>query len=239
MLIAENIMKIYNNKIALNKANISIVPGKITIIIGPSGSGKTTLLKSLSLVENPDSGKIIIDDANYEFPLYDSQEINPPWPNITVVFQQLFLWPHLTLKNNILLPLKNHPDIDYLGHYNELLDLFDMSNFINKYPNETSLGERQRAAIARALILQPKYLLLDEITSSLDVENISKLSEYLNQMKNSNVGILLVTHLIGLAKSLGDNFIFLDKGEIIESGDIKNLNLPQSRRLREFLFFHD
>ena len=89
------------------------------------------------------------------------------WPKITVVFQQHFLWPHLTLKENILLPIKNELNID--DRLDEVVELFDMKEFIQRYPNQVSLGQRQRAALARAIVLRPDYLLLDEITSSLDI----------------------------------------------------------------------
>lgn len=236
MIIGENITKVFEDYIALKNVSISLEPGKITALIGPSGSGKSTLLRALSLLDLPDSGTVKINQTTYNFPLKEHEELIPPWPNVSVVFQQLFLWPHLSLRNNILLPLKiinktNNNDI-----IEELIKIFDMHDFIDRYPNETSLGQRQRAALARAFALEPNFILLDEVTSALDVEYISKLLNYLEAQSNKGVGILLITHLIGFAQRGANQVVFLDKGEVIESGPAKEIIAsPKSKRLKEFL----
>ena len=164
MITTKNITKKFGEATVLDKVSVNIKPGKITTLIGPSGSGKTTLLRAISLIDVPNSGDITIDGTKYDFPLSD--ELMPPWPKLSVVFQQLFLWPHLTLRQNILLPLGEQTDQEYLK---KLIGLFGMTDFIDHYPNQASVGQKQRAAFARALILKPKYLFLDEITSALDV----------------------------------------------------------------------
>ena len=191
MLEGIGLTKSFGSQKIVDNVSLALNPGEISVIIGPSGSGKTTLLKVLALVEQPDSGKIIVDDEQFNFPPVVASQ--PPWPKITVVFQQLFLWPHLTLLQNIQLPLSlrqkayngkdrrvaagnldpGFSDQDEQRRLGDLIELFEMQSFVHRYPNEASLGQRQRAALARAVILQPKYLLLDEITSSLDVEQIS------------------------------------------------------------------
>jgi ABC-type polar amino acid transport system ATPase subunit len=171
-----------------------------------------------------------------------------------VVFQQLFLWPHLTLLDNIKLPhqLRNKHDqkierrtsSDISDKTNEepeqrrledLIELFDMKDFVNRYPNEASLGQRQRAALVRALILQPRYLLLDEITSSLDVEQIAIILSYLKRLSKKGIGILIITHLLNFAREAADKVIFVDSGQIIESGGREVLDSPKHERVKKFL----
>src|SRR3989344_2092306 len=182
MLSGENLTKKYQGQEILKGVDIAIGRGKITSLIGPSGAGKTTLLRVLSMLDLPDSGSIILDDKKYDFPKTKEVKV---WPKISVVFQQLFLWPHLTLRQNILLPLRNTVDQAYI---NELIDVLQMKDFIDRYPNEVSIGQRQRAAIARAIALKPEYLLLDEITSSLDVEQIDLVLKFLLRLKERGVG---------------------------------------------------
>ena len=231
MLAARNLIKKYHGKEVLKDIDIRVEPGKITSLIGPSGSGKTTLLRVLSMLELPDAGTITFNEDEYTFPM-SAENIIPPWPRISVVFQQLFLWPHLTLRQNILLPLGG---IKKSKHLDELIDFFQMKEFIDRYPNQASLGQRQRVALVRALVLNPEYLLLDEITSSLDVEQVSAVLNYLQELKTKNVGILLVTHLLGFAKRASDQVVFLDGGNVLESGSSKILEKPEHARVKKFI----
>ena len=233
MLQAQNITKKFDDKVILDNVSVAINPGTITSIIGPSGSGKTTLLKTLAMLELPESGLISVDDISYQFPV-DSIKGREPWPKVTIVFQQLFIWPHLTLKQNILLPLGESISNEQQTQFESLLKLFQMGDFVNRYPNEVSLGQRQRAAIVRALMLNPEYLLLDEVTSSLDVEQISVILSHLEEIKKRGVGIVLVTHLLNFAKSVSDQVIFLEKGKIVVSGDKTILENSNNDRLKQF-----
>jgi ABC-type polar amino acid transport system ATPase subunit len=234
-LSAVGISKSRNKQLVLSGVDIVVRPGEITALIGPSGAGKTTLLKALSLVELPDSGRLSIDGVNFDFPSGRKQQLIAPWPKVTVVFQQLFLWPHLTLRENIMLPLGKCIDQSkrsYLGH---LLDRFQMATFIDKYPNQASLGQRQRAALVRAMVLNPKYILLDEITSSLDVEQIALILSELKKMRDQGMGILLITHLLHFARDAADTVVFMDKGQVLESGGKELLTQPRHERVKNFL----
>lgn len=222
----------------LDGFDIKVKPGELVALIGPSGSGKTTALKALCLLDEPTAGKIKLDDKTYEFPLAGGIEnISPkPWPHVTAVFQQFFLWPHLTLKQNILLPVEDkYPPEQVKKHLDELVELFDMRHFINRYPNETSGGQKQRAALARALMLNPKYILLDEITSALDVEQNAKVLECLQILKKRGIGILLITHLINFARQAADQVVFIDEGKVLETGSAKILDKPQHPRFKQFM----
>ena len=159
--------------------------------------------------------------------------------HITVVFQQNFLWPHLRLKENLLLPI-NETNDENIKHYKSLVELFDMAPFIDRYPNQVSAGQRQRASIARALMLRPKYLLLDEITSALDIEQSFAVLEYLFRLRDTGIGILFVTHHLGFARRLlmeneKNLAVFIDQGQVVEKGNLKMFDGPQTKRLQEFL----
>ena len=235
MLVAENILKALGNKEILRNVSASIAPGQITALIGPSGSGKSTFLRALSLLDPPDSGTVEVDEARYTFPKKNGNGLPSPWPKVTIVFQQLFLWPHLTVRQNISLPMKNSNGVGSDRPLDELIEVLELEEFADRYPNQVSLGQRQRAAIARALALQPKYLLLDEITSALDVEHVSKLLNHIRTLRDKGTGILLVTHLIGFAEKAADQILFMESGSLVEAGGPEVLASPKSRRLGQFL----
>jgi ABC-type polar amino acid transport system ATPase subunit len=239
VLVANSISKSYGALQVLKNISLAVRPGKITVLLGPSGAGKTTLLKCMSLLEPPNHGEIQVDGGKFQFPLPKGTTLAPPWPELTVVFQQHFLWPHLTIRENILLPFEHRPDFT-MTRVQELIRLFDMADFVDRYPNEASLGQRQRAALARAFVLNPKFILLDEITSALDVEQIHNLFLHLREMRRRGIGILLITHVLGFARGLiedgdGDEVVFLDDGVVVERGGIELFDAPGSQRLKQFM----
>jgi len=235
MLEAKNLSFSYGAKPVFNNISLSIKPGGITVLIGPSGTGKTTLLRCLALLDPPQSGSITIDDETFRFPLPQDKPFNPPWPKLTTVFQQLFLWPHMTLRENILLPVRRLNSPHMKDELDALIDAFDMGDFIDNYPNEASLGQRQRIALARALMLKPHYLLLDEITSALDVVQIARILDYLKTLRGKNIGVFIITHLLGFARHAADQVVFMANGEITESGGPDILRNPQTETLGQFL----
>lgn len=234
-LAGRDITLVRSNQTVLADVSVSIRPGEITALVGPSGAGKTTLLKALSLVESPTSGSLSIDGISYKFPLAKGSALVAPWPHLTVVFQQLFLWPHLTLRQNIMLPIGKKLDSrrsDYLQH---LLKRFDMERFVDRHPNEVSLGQRQRAALVRAMVLEPRYILLDEITSSLDVEQIALILSEIRNLRERGVGIMLITHLLHFAREAADSIVFLEGGRVLASGGKELLTNPSHDRIARFL----
>jgi len=239
MLSCTNVHKSFNDGALqiLKGVTCSVPPGQITCLIGPSGSGKTTLLRALALLESPDQGSIQVDETRYDFPLVSGRKIAAPYPGVTVVFQSLFLWPHMSLYENIALPARNFIKDDAIldKQIMYLADAFDMGHYIHRYPNEASLGQRQRVALARALILRPKYVLLDEITSALDVEQIERILDYLLHLRKEGVGVFLITHLLGFARRAADQILFTNGGQIEEQGGPEILIHPKSPRLQQFL----
>ena len=239
MIEAKNISFSYDDRVILDDISMTIKEGEITTLIGPSGAGKTTLLKALTLLEKPSQGQISIDGDDYKFPTTEEEfeKLEMPYPKLTVSFQQQFLWPHLTLEENIKLPYQNVEKVKDGWTFEELVEFFNMESFIGRYPNEASLGQRQRVALARALICNPKYLFLDEITTFLDVKQIAKILESIKQLKNRGISVFIITHLIEFAKDAADQVLFFDKGKIIERGDASILTKPKTEDLKEFLSY--
>jgi ABC-type polar amino acid transport system ATPase subunit len=236
MLQATGLQKSFGRNAILAGVDVSVEPGTITAVIGPSGGGKSTLVRALSLLEPPDAGTIVIDDVRHAFPRSRHGDAEMPWPTVTVVFQQLFLWPHLTLRQNVMLPLElRRTAAAARANVDDLLRCFEITEIADKFPNETSLGQRQRAALIRALVLEPKYLLLDEVTSALDVEHVGRVLQQLQVARERGTGILLVTHLIGFARQSADQVVFIEGGRVVEAGGPSLLMKPESARLSRFL----
>lgn len=234
MLTARKLRRVFGSTLALDDVDCSVEPGRLTAIIGPSGSGKSTLLRAVSLIDPPDKGTIELEGKQYQFPA-DRKSFTPPWPRLTVVFQQFFLWPHLTLRQNILLPIHRRaiPDVEDKLAY--LIRTFEMSAFIDRYPNETSQGQRQRAALARAFLLEPGYILLDEVTSALDIETVAAVLDHLRMLRAQGIGLLLITHALGFVQECADYVIFLDGGKVLESGGKEILANPANARFKRFV----
>ena len=239
MLVAENITKSYSGRQALADISLSVKRGDIVAIIGPSGGGKSTLLRALALLDPPDAGRVAVDDLTYQFPTQSVHSPPSPWPRVTLVFQQLFLWPHLTIRQNLELPLRRLDRTTSRARVEQAVGRLGLDEFLDRHPNEVSIGQRQKAAIARATVLNPSYLLLDEITSALDVENIKTVLDHLLELARAGTGILLVTHLIGFAKSATNQVLFVEDGRIVERGSSDVLGDPKSKRLAGFLSLID
>ena len=230
-----DIHKRFGDAEILHGIDLQVEPGTITTVIGPSGSGKTTLLRALALLDPPDAGEVVVDDHRIAFPCRGPIPVGDIWPHLTVVFQQLFLWPHLTLRGNVLLPLKSRQVDEPADRADAAIEDLGIASFADRFPNEVSIGQRQLGAIARALALRPRYLLLDEITSALDVEYVAMILDRLKTLRSNGVGILLVSHLVHFARQSADQIVFLDKGAVVESGPPTILETPQTPRLEKFL----
>lgn len=193
-LSAQNLVYRRAENLILNGINFSVTTGEIVGIQGRSGSGKSTLLRLLSGLLVPQQGEIFLENNStaQNKKILTLQMANFPWPEITIVFQQMFLWPHLTVWKNICLPLKNSSTkIDEFLPIMEKLGILDLKN---RYPHELSGGEKQRVALIRAIALKPSFLLLDEATSALDAKMVKIVEKILLNLKASGAGIVLVTH---------------------------------------------
>jgi len=162
------------------------------------------------------------------------------WPDVTIVFQQFFLWPHLTLRRNILLPasLRGRP----VERADNLCDELGILHLLDRYPNQVSVGERQRAALARAILIRPRFLLLDEITSAQDVHHVALLLKVLQVVVENGTGLLVVSHHVGFARRLlslsqSSRVVFLETGAVIETGGVDCLEAPRSDGFRKYVEF--
>lgn len=235
MLACETISKTFGATSVLVDVSVRVTPGEATVIIGPSGSGKTTVLRSMAMLEPPSAGTIVLDGTHYDFPNGKPRNMRPIWPRVTMVFQQLFLWPHLTLAENCLLPSRLNGVSDAPVLFKKLVGEFALEEALERLPSEASFGERQRAALIRALLLNPRYLLLDEVTSALDVEQIEAVLRCLRKLKEQCVGICVVTHLLGLARRVADTVVFMERGRVLETGRAEILAAPREERVARFV----
>ncbi len=212
MLVGEKLTRLYSDGTGISSINISINSGEVIVIEGPSGSGKSTLLRVLSLLDYPDEGTIELDDYQFVFPRDKKRNKSWLYPKVTVVFQQLFLWPHLTNRQNLLLPIKSSSQREVISRVVKGLEI---EPFLDKYPNQVSLGQRQRVALGRALVLKPRYLLLDEVTSALDLASTNNVCRLLKEELDRGLGILAITHDREFAKLMAKSSYWLENGALL------------------------
>lgn len=191
ILSAQSVNKQYDRRVVLRDCSITVNTGQCSLIRGPSGCGKSTLLRILALLEQADSGTVMHGNLSWDA---SQQNGSSAYPFLTLVFQQLFLWPNLTMRQNISIAL-THDENGFLGKpAMEMLERFNILPVLDQLPHKCSLGERQRLAIARALLSDARFLLLDEPSSALDRANRSVLVEELRRVLANDRGVLLITH---------------------------------------------
>ncbi|PLY07199.1 MAG: peptide ABC transporter ATP-binding protein [Arcobacter sp.] len=206
MIKAQNISHSYSNDIALKNINFEIKKGEFVAIVGESGSGKSTLLSILSTLLKPTSGEVYFEDTNFKN-IKDIDSFRQK--NIGFIFQFHYLINYLNVKENIQIANENATKEEI----EELLELLGIKNIIDKYPNEISGGQRQRAAIARALINKPKVIFADEPTGNLDSMNSQNVFEILKKLSNKGTTIIVATHDLNLA-SKTDKTIEVKDGQL-------------------------
>ena len=221
---------------ALKNINLSIENGERVVICGPSGSGKSTLIRCVNALESHNSGDIKLFGVSIE----DYQKNNSnSLSEIGMVFQQFNLFPHLTILQNLTLgPTKSRgmskPDAEKLAmQYLERVKIPDQAH---KRPSELSGGQQQRVAIARSLCMEPKIMLFDEPTSALDPEMIAEVLDVIIDLASDGMTMICVTHEMGFAKEAADRIVFMDEGEIVESGAPEYFfKTPKTDRCKKFL----
>lgn len=230
-----NICKSFAGKLVLQDISFQEEVHSIAVI-GPSGGGKSTLLRVIGGLLQPDSGEIKIDGIKIDF---TEKALQLYRRNIGFVFQVKGLFEHLTGMENMMLPLihsfgMNKADAAKVS--NDLFLRFGLSDEKNKYPYQLSGGQQQRIAIARAIAVKPKLLLLDEPTSALDPEYTAEVLDMLGELQNEGLKTIIVTHEMGFAKNACEKVMFLVNNQIIESGKSTEIfNAPKSPELKAFL----
>ena len=222
MIKIENLNYAYTDKSVLKNISFEIHENEMVGLLGLSGSGKTTLLKILSGLLQPESGVYTIESNK----AYEKGKRNKMLVNeLGVVFQDYNLFMHLTVLDNLVLPYrlrfkKSKEESKKVAI--EMLSQFGLQEHLYKFPNECSGGQQQRIAIARALILNPRVLLIDEPTAALDQENTMIVSELLRDLNKKGLTVIVITHDIPFAQSICKRVIELKQGEIIQDTDASN-----------------
>jgi polar amino acid transport system ATP-binding protein len=230
------VTKAFGEHRALGGVDLAIGGAAAVVLIGPSGGGKSTLLRLIAGLDHPDSGSIRLDGE----PLPDDEKrLREHRRRVGTVFQSFNLFPHLTGLENITLPLEAVHGLDRAGARDramELLRRFRLEEHAAKRPGQLSGGQRQRIAIARAVSIRPKLLLLDEPTSALDPEMTAEVLDMIAELKTEGRQFVLVTHQMGFARSVADHAVFLADGTVVESGPSGALfGSPNDPRTASFL----
>ena len=240
--LAKNIIEIrdvhlwYGEYEALRGVNLTVKQGEVIVLLGPSGSGKSTFIRAINRLEEHSQGDIIVKGIPLSYDVRNIAEIRR---EVGMVFQQFNLFPHLTIMENITLAPINvrkwsREKSEEIGM--KWLTRVGIPEQANKYPGQLSGGQQQRVAIARTLTMEPEVLLFDEPTSALDPEMVKEVLEVMSDLAAEGYTILAVTHEMGFARSVADRIIFMDHGEILESGDPKEFfDNPKHDRLKLFL----
>ncbi|MGM9928511.1 MAG: amino acid ABC transporter ATP-binding protein [Bacillus sp. (in: firmicutes)] len=236
-----NLKKSYGTLDVLKQITFDVQKNDVVAIIGPSGSGKSTMLRSLIHLEEINDGSIsiageyLVKNGLYAKP-QDSKTITS---KMGMVFQHFNLFPHLTVKENLEIAPKmvKKESADIVSQRStDLLAKIGLSDRASAYPSTLSGGQKQRVAIARALMMNPDILLFDEPTSALDPELTGEVLQVMKQLAEEHMTMLIVTHEMEFAKEVANKVIFMDQGEIVESGSPDEVFMnPKFERTKVFL----
>ncbi len=236
MISVKGLKKSFGDHEVLAGIDEHIKKGEVVVVIGPSGSGKSTFLRCLNLLEQPTDGQIFFEGTDITDPKND---INKLRQKMGMVFQQFNLFPHKTVKENIMLApvkLKLMTKAEAEERATALLERVGLPEKADAYPGQLSGGQQQRVAIARALAMNPAVMLFDEPTSALDPEMVGEVLEIMKELAKDGMTMVVVTHEMGFAREVADRVLFMSDGVIAESGspDVIFTN-PTQERTQAFL----
>lgn len=236
LLQIRGLKKAFDGQQVLKGIDLTVQTGEVISIIGSSGSGKSTLLRCVNLLEEPDQGEIIFHGEN----LCDLKtDLRALREKIGMVFQSFNLFHHKTVLENCVLPLTTVRKIKKYEAEKmamEQLHKVGMAEFALAQADDISGGQKQRAAIARALCMQPELMLFDEPTSALDPEKVGEVLDVMHSLAESGMTMLVVTHEMQFAREVSHRVVFMDEGVICEQGAPDALfTHPQKERTAEFL----
>jgi polar amino acid transport system ATP-binding protein len=230
----------------LKDVSLTVEQKEVVCIIGPSGAGKSTYLRALNRLETIDEGQIYIEDrllfdyhSGHNHAKISNEERNKTLLEVGMVFQRFNLFPHkTTLENVMLAPMhvrKLSPE-DSRKRSENILERVGLGDKFSSYPSQLSGGQQQRVAIARALAMEPKIMLFDEPTSSLDPELVGEVLSVMNKLAEDGMTMLVVTHEMGFAREAADRVIFMSDGIFLEQGSPEEIfNNPKNDRTKQFL----
>ena len=235
--------KSFGQVTVLDGVDLDVRRGQVVTIIGPSGSGKTTLLRCVNALETYDGGSIRLDGTEVGYTdarrKRRDRELARLRAEVGMVFQLFYLFPHLTAAENVMLGLRRVRGLRKAEAHSQALHWLDrvgLSDRADHLPSQLSGGQQQRVGIARAVAMQPKLLLLDEITSSLDPELVGEVLGVVRRLADEGMTMLVVTHEMGFASEVSEQVVFMEGGRVVEAGTpARVMRHPASERLRAFL----
>ncbi len=231
------VRKHFGQLCVLDGIDLDVPEHHVVCLIGASGSGKSTLLRCLNLLERVEEGEIVVDGLRLTG---DSKvDVNALRRKIGIVFQAYNLFPHMTVLQNVVLAPRKARGLDRAEAESRarlLLRRIGLEEKADEFPDRLSGGQQQRVAIARALAMEPKLMLLDEVTSALDPQLVSEVLGLVRELAESGMTMILATHEMGFAREVADKVCFLDAGRILEEGPPEQIfTQPREPRTREFL----
>jgi polar amino acid transport system ATP-binding protein len=232
----EDVRKAFGKLEVLRGIDLVLAEHEVVCLIGASGSGKSTLLRCVNLLEPIDAGRIVVGGQEITTRGVD---VNRVRRGIGIVFQSFNLFPHMTVRENVTLaPRKarglSRREADEVA--TRLLDRFGLADKRDEYPDRLSGGQQQRVAIVRALAMEPRLLLLDEITSALDPELVAEVLDVIRELAAGGMTMLIATHEMGFARDVAHRVCVLDAGRILEEGRPEQLfEAPREERTKQFL----
>jgi len=236
MIVFEGVDKFFGSFQALRSVDLTVGRGQNIVVCGPSGSGKSTLIRCINRLEAHDRGRVVVDGIELTDDLRKIQVVRR---EVGMVFQQFNLFPHLSVLDNITLAprhVRHRPKAEAEAEAMELLERVRIPEQARKYPGHLSGGQQQRAAIARALAMKPKVMLFDEPTSALDPEMIKEVLDVMQELATTGMTMIVVTHEMKFARAVSNRIVFMDEGEIVESGPPETFfENPREERTKRFL----
>ena len=240
MVKAEEVHKRFGQLEVLKGISLEVAPGEVMCLLGPSGSGKSTLLRCVNHLEKIHRGRIWVDgelvgyreDGGKLYELPES-EITQHRAEVGMVFQRFNLFPHMTAIENVIeapIRVKKRPKREAIASGRELLQRVGLADKVDEYPARLS------GAIARALAMEPKLMLFDEVTSALDPELVKEVLDVMRDLARLGMTMIVVTHEIGFARDVADQVVFMDEGVVVEEGAPSQvLDNPHEERTKRFL----
>ena len=232
----EGIHKSFGKLEVLRGIDLTLAEHEVVCLIGASGSGKSTLLRCVNVLEPIDAGRIVVSGEEVTAPGVDVNRIRR---EIGIVFQSFNLFPHMSVLENVTLAPRKARRLSRSAANAEaeaLLARFGLADKRDEYPDRLSGGQQQRVAIVRALAMQPKLLLLDEITSALDPELVAEVLDVIRELATGGMTMLIATHEMSFARDVAHRVCFLDAGQILEQGPPDAIfGAPREERTQQFL----
>ena len=232
----KGLTKQFGQLAVLRGIDCTITASEVVCVIGPSGSGKSTFLRCLNGLEDASGGQVLVRGVSVHDPKTDVDALRS---EIGMVFQRFNLFPHKTVLENITLAptkVRGLTAVQAHARASELLNKVGLLDKIDAYPNQLSGGQQQRVAIARALAMQPRIMLFDEPTSSLDPEIVGEVLAVMQALAEEGMTMVVVTHEMGFARQVADRVLFIDEGVVVEEGTPTDLfDHPKEERTRRFL----